>query len=113
MAPRIDRTTRISSAVASPLTTNHTAKRSGFVNLKTPGNLKIAPLSRRLLAGSTCSGARERERMSLCVCGSESGRGSGSGSGNGSGGGGGGEPGLSSSRTFLKLINWVSGTNFI
>ena len=28
------------SAVASPLTTKHAAKRSVFVNLKTPGNLK-------------------------------------------------------------------------
>ena len=37
---RTDRTTRISSAVASPLTTKHAAKRSVFVNLKTNGNLK-------------------------------------------------------------------------
>ena len=36
MAPRTDRTTRISSAVASPLTTNHAAKRSVFVTVKTP-----------------------------------------------------------------------------
>ena len=43
MAPRTYHTTRISSAVASPPTTNHAAKRSVFVNLKTNGNLKIAP----------------------------------------------------------------------
>ena len=36
IAPRTDRTTRISSAVASPLTTKHAAKRSVFVNLKLP-----------------------------------------------------------------------------
>ena len=30
-------------AVVSPLTTSHAAKRSIFVNLKTPGNLKNAP----------------------------------------------------------------------
>ena len=36
MAPRTDRTTRISSAV----TTDHAAKGSVFVNLTTPGNLK-------------------------------------------------------------------------
>ena len=40
MAPRTDRTTRIPSAVASPVTTNHAAKRSVFVNLPRPGNLK-------------------------------------------------------------------------
>jgi len=40
MAPRTDRTTRIPSAVASPVTTNHAAKGSVFVNLPSPGNLK-------------------------------------------------------------------------
>ena len=33
MAPRTDRTTRIPSDVASPVTTNHAAKGSVFVNL--------------------------------------------------------------------------------
>ena len=40
MAPRTDRTTRIPSAVASPVTTNHAAKGSVFVNLTSPGNFK-------------------------------------------------------------------------
>ena len=44
MAPRTDRTTRIPSGVASPLTTNHAAKGSVFVNLRNPGNLDIATL---------------------------------------------------------------------
>jgi len=34
VAPRIDRTTRIPSGVASPVTTKHAAKGSVFVNLK-------------------------------------------------------------------------------
>ena len=38
--PSTDRTTRFASAVASSLTTNHAAKRSVFVNLETPGDLK-------------------------------------------------------------------------
>jgi len=40
MASRTDRTMRIPSGVASPLTTNHAAKRSVFVNLRSAGNLK-------------------------------------------------------------------------
>ena len=42
MAPGTDRTTRISSAVASPVATNHAAKGSVLVNLTSTGNLKIA-----------------------------------------------------------------------
>ena len=45
MAPRTDRATRIPSGVASPVTTNHAAKGSAFVNLRNPGNLKIGPLT--------------------------------------------------------------------
>jgi len=40
MAPRTDRTTRIPSGVASPVTTNHAAKGSVFVSLRNTGNLK-------------------------------------------------------------------------
>ena len=40
MAPRTDRTTRIPSVVASPVTTNHAANGSVFVNLRNGGNLK-------------------------------------------------------------------------
>ena len=36
MAPRTDRTTRIPSGVASPVTTKHAAKGSVFVNLGKP-----------------------------------------------------------------------------
>ena len=39
MAPRTDRTTRIPSGVACPLTTNHAAKWSVFVDLRNTGNL--------------------------------------------------------------------------
>ena len=39
MAPRTDRTMRIPSGVASPVTTNHAAKGSVFVNLRNAGNL--------------------------------------------------------------------------
>ena len=40
MAPRTDRTTRIPSGVASPVTTNHAAKGAVFVNSRNDGNLK-------------------------------------------------------------------------
>ena len=40
MALRTDRTTRISSAVASLVTTNHAVKGSVFVNLLSAGNLR-------------------------------------------------------------------------
>ena len=40
MDPRTDRMTRIPSGVASPVTTNHAAKGSVFVNLSNVGNLK-------------------------------------------------------------------------
>ena len=40
MAPRTDRTTRIPSGVASPVTTNNAAKESVFVNLRNAGNIK-------------------------------------------------------------------------
>ena len=43
MAPRTDRTTRIPSGVTSPVTTNHAAKGSVFVNLRNASNLKIGP----------------------------------------------------------------------
>ena len=39
MAPRTDRTTRIPSAVASPVTTKHAAKGSVLGNLTIAGNL--------------------------------------------------------------------------
>ena len=32
------------SGVASPVTTNHAAKGSVFVNLRNPGNLEMSPL---------------------------------------------------------------------
>ena len=44
MAPRTDCTTRIPSSVASPVTMNHTAKGSVFVNLRNTSNLKIEVL---------------------------------------------------------------------
>ena len=40
MVPRTDRTARIPSGVTSPVTTNHAAKGSVFVNLRNAGNLK-------------------------------------------------------------------------
>ena len=40
MAPRTDRTTRIPSGVASPVTTNHAAKGPVFVNLRNADHLK-------------------------------------------------------------------------
>ena len=40
MAPRTDRTKRIPSGVASPVTTSHAAKGSVFVNLRNGGNLQ-------------------------------------------------------------------------
>ena len=43
MASRIDRTTRIPSGVASPVTTDHAAKVSVLVNLRYVGNLKKGP----------------------------------------------------------------------
>ena len=41
MAPRTDRTTRIPSGVASPVTTNHAAKGCVFVDLRNGGNLVV------------------------------------------------------------------------
>ena len=41
MAPRTDRTTRIPSGVASPVTANHAAKESVFVDLRNAGNLEV------------------------------------------------------------------------
>ena len=46
MAPRTDRTMRILSGVASPVTTNHAAKGSMFVKLRNAGNLKNNPPQR-------------------------------------------------------------------
>ena len=43
MAPRTDRMTRIPSGAASPITTNHAAIGSVFVDLSSAGNLKIGP----------------------------------------------------------------------
>ena len=40
LAPKTDRTTRIPSGVAFPVTTNHAAKGSVFINLRNTGNLK-------------------------------------------------------------------------
>ena len=47
MVPRTDRTTRIPSGVASPVTTNHAAKMSVFVNLRNTGNFKNLHQARR------------------------------------------------------------------
>jgi len=44
MAPRTDRTTRVLSGVASPLTSNHAAKGSVFVDLRNADNLQGKPL---------------------------------------------------------------------
>ena len=58
MAPRTDRTTRIPSGVASPVTTNHAAKGSVFVNLRNGGNLKIGfmtTLARRWRTSLLCA----------------------------------------------------------
>jgi hypothetical protein len=41
MSPITDRTMRIPSGVASPITTNHAVTGSVFVKLTNPGNLKI------------------------------------------------------------------------
>ena len=54
MAPRNDRTTRIPSSVVSPVTTNHAAKGSVFVNSRNAGNLKT---------GSPGSDKAEGDRM--------------------------------------------------
>ena len=43
MVPRTDHTTRNPSGVASPVTTNHAAKGSMFVNLRNAGNLNNWP----------------------------------------------------------------------
>ena len=40
MAPRTDRTTRIPSGVASPISTSHEANGCMFVNLKNTSNLR-------------------------------------------------------------------------
>jgi len=78
MAPRTDRTTRIPSGVASPVTTNHAAKGSVFVNLRNVGNLPLALFCHSMTVsgsfpkktgGRPCSTApitrerRERERQ--------------------------------------------------
>ena len=47
MAPITDPTTRIASAVASPVTTHHAAKGSVFVDLRKAGDLKIRQLPER------------------------------------------------------------------
>ena len=49
MAPRTDRTTRIPSGVVFPVTTNHAAKGSVFVNLKARGKGDLLGLRRLLL----------------------------------------------------------------
>ena len=46
MAPRTDRTTRIPSGVASPVTTSHAAKGSVLVNLRNGCNLNNWPKTR-------------------------------------------------------------------
>ena len=57
MAPSSDRTTRIPSDVASPVTANHAAKESVFVDLTNAGNLqKLAS-----------SAGREGERVGGCL----------------------------------------------
>ena len=43
MAPRTDRTTRIPSGFASPVTTNHAAEESVFVDFRNTGNLNTWP----------------------------------------------------------------------
>ena len=53
MAPRTDRTTRISFAVASPVTTNHAVKGYVFVNLTRAGNLRDCSTHRRLQDAAT------------------------------------------------------------
>ena len=45
MATKNDRTTRIPSGVASPVTTEHAAKGSVFVNPRNTGDLEICPLT--------------------------------------------------------------------
>jgi len=49
MAPRTDHTTRIPSGVTSPVTTNHAAKGSVFVNLRNGGNLQVVIKSAKLI----------------------------------------------------------------
>ena len=56
MAPRTDRTTRIPSGVASPVTTKQASKGSVFVNLKMPAILTLSCVA---------AGALERERGAL------------------------------------------------
>ena len=59
MAPRTDRTTRIPTGVASPVTTNHAARGSMLVNLRNGGNLQVAdlPLAR---VGKGANGSKNR-----------------------------------------------------
>jgi len=66
MAPRTDRTTLIPSAVASPVTTNHAAKGSVFVNLRSPGNLKLAPRGTWGLGGLPTHSAARSSSTATC-----------------------------------------------
>ena len=66
MAPRTDRTTRIPSGVASPVTTHHAAKGSVFVSLRNGGNLKIGPQRTLLLQpNQRRETAERRNRLSI------------------------------------------------
>ena len=65
MAPRTDRTTRIPSGVASPVTANHAAKGCVFVNLRNAGNLKIGAKNAQVdIAGLTAAARKEAEGAS-------------------------------------------------
>ena len=69
MAPRTNRTARITSSVASRVTTNHAAKGSVVVNLRNAGNLKdglswpwrvAPPVSTVVLNNLTCMDEAQR-----------------------------------------------------
>ena len=55
MAPKTDRTTRIPSGVASPVTTNYAAKGPVFINVGNAGNLKNLAHSVGLATQDCCS----------------------------------------------------------
>ena len=72
-APRTDRTTRIPSGVTSPVTTNHAAKGSVFVDLRNAATSKIGPRRGRrsrpcLTAPPDPAGVLQGERLCFSGC---------------------------------------------
>ena len=64
MAPRTDRTTRVPPGVTSPVTTDHAAKGSVFVNSRTAGTFK----NLHAVTEEDAPMLEEREIWRQCVC---------------------------------------------